>query len=48
MTIAAGSAPIITIEAEMRSGNKMVTKMTGLEVHILHHKLYFNEMKFIL
>lgn len=34
MTIATGSAPMITIEAEMRSGNKVVTKMTGLEVYI--------------
>ena len=32
MTIATGSAPMITIESEMRSGNKVVTKMTGLEV----------------
>lgn len=34
MTIATGSAPMITIEAEMRSGNKIVTKLTGLEVKL--------------
>jgi hypothetical protein len=32
ITVSAGSAPKIVIEGEMRAGNKVVTRMSGLEV----------------